>query len=159
MQVGYLLRLMFNFFLKLGCLLLFGLILRKAISLCLRERGKSLAGILFYLGYVMPRWFERILIRFELNQRILEQILWLTGYISEYYNRMAPVSPTRLEHTLKGFCKFLGMRKSKIDLIVKASYLINVGTLYYDKDEQKLSLKYAAPVWNTDFLSDRNVEV
>jgi len=124
-----------------------------------------LAGILFYLGYVMPRWFERILIRFELNQRILEQILWLTGYISEYYNRMSPVSPTHLEHTLKGFCKFLRIRKSKIDLIVKASYLINVGALYYDKDElRQLSLNDAAPVYgglggSADFLSDRNVEV
>ena len=89
-----------------------------------------LAGILFYLGFAMPGWFERALIRFELNPRLLEQNLWLVSYISEYYNKMAPVSPTRLEHTLKGFCKFLGIKKSQIDLIIKASYLINVGKLY-----------------------------
>ena len=89
-----------------------------------------LAGILFYLGFAMPGWLERVLIRFELNPRLLEQNLWLVAYISEYYNKMAPVSPTRLEHTLKGFCKFLGIKKSQIDLIVKASYLINVGKLY-----------------------------
>jgi hypothetical protein len=41
-----------------------------------------LVGILFYLGYAMPEWLEQTLIRFELNPRLLQQNLWLVGFIS-----------------------------------------------------------------------------
>jgi response regulator RpfG family c-di-GMP phosphodiesterase len=88
-----------------------------------------LIGIFFYLGYAMPKWLEQTLIRFELNPRLLQQNLWLVGFISEYYNNIAPVSPTRFEYILKQFCSFLSLSQRQIDLIVKASYLRNVGEL------------------------------
>lgn len=118
-----------------------------------------LVGILFYLGYTMPRWFERILIRFELNPRLLEQNLWLVGLISEYYNKITPVSPTRFEHTLKGFCNFLSLSKSQINLIVKASYLRNVGELYSEEEDEQLLLKVDDEMVRIDLRRSRNVSL
>ena len=116
-----------------------------------------LAGILFYLGFAMPGWFERVLIRFELNPRLLEQNLWLVGLISEYYNKITPVSPAWFEQTLKGFCKFLSLSKSQIDLIVKASYLRNVGELYSSEEDEQLLLKFDDEMVSIDFYRSRNV--
>ena len=115
-------------------------------------------GTLFYLGYSMPRWFEQFLIRFELNPRLLEQNLWLVSLISEYYNKITPVSPTRFEYILKGFCNFLSLSKSQIDLIVKASYLRNVGELYSQDDEQLL-LKTDDEIVKIDIREIRNVSL
>ena len=118
-----------------------------------------LVGILFYLGYTMPRWFERILIRFEFNPRLLEQNLWLVGLISEYYNKITPVSPTRFEHTLKGFCNFLSLSKSQINLIVKASYLRNVGELHSEEEDEQLLLKVDDEMVRIDLRRSRNVSL
>jgi len=124
-----------------------------------------LIGILFYLGYAMPKWLEQTLIRFELNPRLLQQNLWLVGFISEYYNKIAPVSPTRFEYILKRFCKFLSLSKRQIDLIVKASYLRNVGELYspvenpvYSEDDQLL-LKISDKMVRIDWQMSRNVSL
>jgi response regulator RpfG family c-di-GMP phosphodiesterase len=117
-----------------------------------------LVGILFYLGYAMPKWLEQTLIRFELNPRLLRQNLWLVGFISEYYNKIAPVSPTRFEYILRRFCKFLSLSKRQIDLIVKASYLRNVGELYFQEDDQLL-LKISDKKVRIDWQMSRNVEL
>jgi len=106
----------------------------------------------------MPRWFEQLLLRFELNPRLLEQNLWLVSLISEYYNKITPVSPTRFEYILKGFCNFLSLSKSQIDLIVKASYLRNVGELYSQDDEQLL-LKTDDEIVKIDLREIRNVSL
>lgn len=118
-----------------------------------------LIGVLFYLGYAMPGWFEQILIRFELNPRLLEQNLWLVGFISEYYNQIAPVSPTRFEYILKGFGQFLSLSTSQIDLIVKASYLRNVGELYSSEEDEERSLKIDDKIVGIDFQRSRNLEL
>ena len=116
-------------------------------------------GTLLYLGYAMPRWFEQVLLRFELNPRLLEQNLWLVSLISEYYNQITPVSPTRFEYILRGFCHFLSQKKSQIDLIVKASYLRNVGELYSKEADDQLLLKISDKMVRIDLQMSRNVSL
>lgn len=60
----------------------------------------------------------------------------ILGVISEYYNQIDPTDKALLEYTLRGFCRYLGIRTSKINLMVKASYLMDIDKLYLSSHQE-----------------------
>ncbi|MBI1930094.1 hypothetical protein HYR99_38325 [Candidatus Poribacteria bacterium] len=89
-----------------------------------------MAGILFYLGYVMPRWFKRLLYAFSLSlpDSELQPYLALVGVIGNFYH-WTPTDCFFLEKWVKLFGAHLGLPSGQISLLVRASYLLDIGRL------------------------------
>ncbi len=89
-----------------------------------------MAGVLFYLGYVMPRRFKRLLYAFSLalSDSQLHPYLALVGVISSFYNQ-TPTDCFFLEKWIKQFGNHLGLPSGQLSLLVRASYLLDIGRL------------------------------
>jgi hypothetical protein len=85
---------------------------------------------LCYLANVMPKWFRRPLYLVaslpEEGQR--ERFLALLGQISDFFNPM-PTDRFLLERWIRQFGEYLGLPSGQISLMVRTSYLFEVGHL------------------------------
>ncbi|MBI1923316.1 hypothetical protein HYR99_03595 [Candidatus Poribacteria bacterium] len=85
---------------------------------------------LFFLGNVMPQWFQWLLylVAASPGERRLSRYLSLLGQISDFFNPM-PTDRFLLERWIRQFGEYLGLPAGQISLIVRTSYLFEVGRL------------------------------
>jgi len=122
------------------------------------------AGILFYLGYVMPKGFQRLLSAFSSTpfEEPLRPYLALVGIISDFYHHI-PTDQYLLEYWLLRFGNYLRFQSEQIDLLVRASYLLNSGRLHdpsalSEGSETLVSVRQRSADFAGELLGFRDIE-
>jgi hypothetical protein len=88
-----------------------------------------MAAIPFYIGYNPPKWLERKIVLNSVKENMLDKCLLLVGILSEHYTAATRSSKSLLALYVKAFGTFLRLSNGDIDVLVKASYFLDVGSM------------------------------
>ena len=88
-----------------------------------------IAAIPYYIGYKSPKWLERKIAFTRSKEEMLDKFLLLLGILSEHYTNATRSSKSLLADYVKAFGTFLRLSNGDVDVLVKASYFLDVGSM------------------------------
>ena len=90
-----------------------------------------IAAVPYYIAYSIPKWLERKIVLKNSKEDILDRSLFLIGILSEHYTEAIYSKKSLLVDYVKAFGKFLRLSDDDIKILVKASYLLDVGSMEF----------------------------
>ena len=112
-----------------------------------------IAAIPYYIAYNTPKWLERRIELKAVTASMLDKCLLLIGILSEHYTNATRSSKSLLADYAKAFGEFLQLSNDDIDILVKASYFLDVGSMQLRGESGMESLleKPIHPIVSADF--------
>jgi len=112
-----------------------------------------IAAIPYYIGYKSPKWLERKIAFTRSKEEMLDKFLLLLGILSEHYTNATRSSKSLLADYVKAFGTFLRLSNGDIDVLVKASYFLDVGSMQLRGESRTASFQgeHKHPIVSADF--------
>jgi hypothetical protein len=111
-----------------------------------------MAAIPYYTAYKTPKWLERKIELKAINENMLDKCLFLLAILSEHYTNATRSSKSLLVNYVKAFGIFLRLSDDDLDVLVKASYFLDVDSMQLRGESGIGSLKEPThPMVSADF--------